>query len=74
MAKTMRCDGITSGAFGTYATLSDRWAAVGTLESMGFNYFVGYIDSGGRGQYGLHYSKAEWAGSGYYKDLKALIH
>lgn len=40
------------------------------------NYFTGYRDSGGDGEYGLSYGTADWVGDGrvYAKDLHALVH
>jgi hypothetical protein len=55
--------------------LASRYEFVARKAAEGFNYFVGYIDSGQRGQYGLSYGVADWVTTGIYmKDLHALIH
>lgn len=56
-----------------HPTLEARYAEVDRLSALGFNYFVGYIDT--QGPYGLSAGYALWAGrDGHRADLHALIH
>lgn len=67
----------TPGGFGTYSCLEERYAAVLALRLEGYNYFVGFRDSGDPAKpFGLSYAYAVWAGRirGCVKDLHALIH
>ena len=64
------------GGIRIYRTIEDRLHAVRDLQRLGFNYFVGYIDSGRHGRAGLSFGVAEWLPEGqvWVRDVHGLIH
>jgi flagellum-specific peptidoglycan hydrolase FlgJ len=69
------------GGFRVYSSVEERMEDVARLEKRGYNYFVGYVDSGFEKELGakrvpgLSFGRAAWMDKGSYKkDLHGLIH